>query len=181
MNMSTWKIWVTSIVMIILIAIVALFSAIWNNISTEWKWESVSAQYALNHSPLEELTRHSVFTASGDEEVFYGYDVFHRPWYVFVRSNPLHVQSVPAEQLLNKKQILKEFTYHYKMTVMNLSIGDLSSQTASLMNTKAKFVWEAYGKINGRFTYLYLNAQTGNLVANMYFKHHDAQSVILGA
>jgi hypothetical protein len=162
--MKSWQIWTTVCVCIGILGSGALTAAVWNNISSEWDYEGAAAQYALNHTPIDKLVAHDVFTASGDEEVFSGQDTFGRNWYAFVSGMPFVASSVPAQGILTRQQTEAKVVKKYQMRVRSLHLGYLNDATSSLLHTKSQIVWEVYGSVGNRNEYLYLDAYSGTVI-----------------
>lgn len=163
--MKAWKVWTTIASVIVLGTAVGITTALWNNISSEWQVESNAAQYALNHSPIDHILTHSVFTGSQAQEVFFGTDAFKRPWYAFVYGSPFTIESVPATGLLTKAAVNKQMT-NQKIQPLQDALGYLNPDTQAALNTTSTVVWEVYGRqtSSGKFMYVYVNAQTGAIV-----------------
>lgn len=142
----------------------ALTAAVWNSISSEWSVEYSAAEYALNHSPIDRIQRHDVFTAAGAQEVFYGIDPFGQPWYVFVYGTPFSVQVQSAKGVMTAAkaaQTAKQDGLH----VISEHIGYLDSTAAATFHTNAGAVWEVYGQTSAhKHAYLYLDATTGKSI-----------------
>ena len=163
--MKSWKIWTGTVAVVFVAAVSALTAAVWNNVSSEWAVEQNAAQFALNHSPINHIAVHSVFTASQAQEVFLGTDSFHRPWYVFVYGSPFSVQSVAAQNLLTKAVVNKKMEEQQIHPIRD-SIGFLNPETQAACHTSATVVWEVYGREvkSGKLVYVYVDAHTGSSV-----------------
>jgi uncharacterized protein YpmB len=161
MNMSTVKIWLTTILLILLLALAALVVGLWNNISSEWQVEETTAQYALNHSPLASITSHRTFTGAGEQEVFYGHDTFNRPWYTFVFGQPLTVQSVPGSDVISEQQV-EGLAEKSGIKPIHCELGYVPTNTRATLPAKRHVVWEVYGENrSGHLLYVYYDATTG--------------------
>ncbi len=162
--MKTWKVWTTILLSVVVLSAGALTVAVWKNISTEWEYEGTAAQYALNHTPIDHLQTHDVFTGSGDEEVFSGIDTFGRRWFAFLSGTPFTVTSVLADGILTSKQIKTKVMSINHLKVISAHLGYLNYATTALFNTKSKVVWEVYGSVGNKNEYLYLDAYTGTVI-----------------
>jgi uncharacterized protein YpmB len=162
--MKSWQIWTSVLGCIAILGAGALTVAVWNNISTEWDYEATAAQYALNHTPIDHLTTHDVFTGSGDEEVFSGQDTFGRKWYAFVSKTPFAASSVPAQGILTNQQIRAKVENKFHMKVRSLHLGYLNDATTELFHTKSRIVFEVYGSVGNQNEYLYLDAYNGTVI-----------------
>lgn len=163
--MKAWKIWTGAAIVVVLGAVSTVTAVLWNNVSSEWQVEQNAAQFALNHSPINHITEHSVFTASQAQEVFLGTDAFHRLWYAFVYGSPFTVQSVPAANLLTQTAVDKKVESQHIRPIQD-TIGYLNPETQAACNTTATIVWEVYGREGaaGKFVYLFVDARTGKIV-----------------
>ena len=162
--MKTWKIWLTVAVSIIAMAGVAVAASLWNDLSTEWTVEAEAAQFALDHSPLQHITEHGVFTASGVQEVFGGTDAFGRHWLVFVSGPPWNAWFTRADGLTSVDTVAVNVR---RMGVVPISIqaGHLQPAAQSAFHTSAEVVYEVYGRnAAGQLLYLYFDAKSGQLV-----------------
>lgn len=168
MAMKSWKLWLFGCTTVIILTVVALCSALWNNISTEWAVQADAAQFALDHSPLNHITEHDVFTAAGAQEVFSGTDAFNRPWYAFVYGSPFQVQYVDAANLRTKDEIIKDATARH-MNPTTVHIGYLDTDQQATFHTQDPVVWEVIGRSStNETTYSYFDAKTGELLPNVY-------------
>lgn len=160
--MSAWKAWMVSVSAAVVIGGGALTVAVWNNLSSEWTVEAAAAQFALDHSPLMNITAHDVFTGSGAQEVFQGTDVFGREWYAFVFGSPFQVEFVQSRGILTKDQMLAAI-HKQHMTPLKEQIGYLSPAGQSTFNTQADVIWEVYAKDQtGHPVYTYYDAKSGD-------------------
>jgi uncharacterized protein YpmB len=162
--MKTWKVWLTVAVLIIGMAAMAVAASLWNNLSTEWNMEAEAAQFALDHSPLQRITDHGVFTASGVQEVFGGTDAFGRHWIVCVSGPPWKAWFTRADGLTSVDAVA---TTVRRMGVVPVSIqaGHLEPAAQSAFHTNAQVVYEVYGRnASGQSLYLYFDAKSGQLV-----------------
>ena len=162
--MKQWIIWLIVVAFIVVMGAFALFFALWNNFSSEWTIEQHAAQYALNHSPINHIDGHSVFTGPGVEEVFDGVDTFGAKWVVFVYGNPLTTHAVSAKGLLSKSQMQKMAVQQFHLKSPQLSLGYLPASERSVLKTNARVVWEVYGQRGAMSLYAYFDAYTGKLI-----------------
>jgi len=161
--MKSWRVWVTLASIVLLLSIIATATAVWKNVSSEWHVNQSNAQYALDHTPINRILSHDIFTASGNEDVFYGTDTFQHKWYAFVSNQPLSVRAVSASGVLSKAQMLKIATKS-GIRVKTLHIGDLDNQTANTFHTTSSIVWEVYGSIGKNDAYVYYDGKSGKLL-----------------
>ncbi|WDL97236.1 hypothetical protein [Alicyclobacillus sp. ALC3] len=146
------------------LVIVALVVAAWDNVSSEWNVEQAAAQFALNHSPIEKISSHQVFTANQAQEVFYGTDAFGHKWYAFVYGDPFVVHAVPATGLLTKQQA-DAVASKSGDKPLSTHIGYLDTAAAQTFHTSVGAVWEVYAQLpNGTDVYLYFRANNGKAV-----------------
>lgn len=158
--MRRWKTWAVVSFVALVIIFVALVIGAWNNISSEWLVERAAAQYALNHSPIDQIKRHEVFTANQAQEVFYGDDAFGTPWYVFVYGDPFVLHSTAAAPLMTQKQADQAARAEH-VTPISAYIGYLDASAAAIFRTTSGVVWEVYGRDqNGQPTYVYFHADS---------------------
>lgn len=159
--MKPWKVWTLSGVVVAVGTVGALTAALWRNVSSEWVVEQNAAQYALDHSPIDQIKAHSIFTASQAQEVFFGTDVFKRPWYAFVYGSPFIVQSVPVTGIMPETEVVTK-ARSQNIQPISVSIGYLNAEAQQACHTSSTVVWEVYGKLtSGKTVYLYLDAYTG--------------------
>lgn len=162
--MLRWKrvLWTAAVGLFVVV--VALVIAAWNNVSSEWNVEQAAAQFALNHSPLERISSHQVFTANQAQEVFYGTDAFGHKWYAFVYGDPFVVHSVPASGLITEEQANAAASKSGAKPI-STHIGYLDRSAAQMFHTSAGPVWEVYAQMpNGKNVYLYFRADNGRTV-----------------
>ncbi len=159
--MATWRVWFWSIFVVVVMAMIALVCAVWNNLSSEWDIEANAAQFALKHSPLTHIDQHDVFTGAGVQEVFEGTDSFGRKWYAFVYGSPFVVHAVPADSVMSEDQIMKRaISAHIHPNQIHLGYLDATQQTR--LHTHAQVVYEVGGTDGtGTLVYLYFDARTG--------------------
>ncbi len=162
--MKAWQIWTFTTVLILIAVVSVGWAALWKNLASEWSVEASAAQYALNHSPLQSITKHDVFTGDGAEEVFEGKDAFGRGWYVMVSGTPPQAHSVQV-QALKASNVIRAEASHSGLQVISTHLGYLDSQGQSQLGTNASFIWEVYGKTQtGTYQYAYYNAENGKLI-----------------
>lgn len=149
-------------VMVVAAAVIAMVT-LWQDLSAEWSQERVAAQYALNHSPLNQIDYHSVFTGAGLQEVYSGTDVFGKRWYAFVNDQPLSVRYVSANQVVNASRVLSQ-CQHLSVRPSAVSLGCLDNTAQSTLKTSVAVVWEVTGHEGARPVYLYFDAATGRLI-----------------
>ncbi|MCL6444250.1 MAG: hypothetical protein K6T83_12485 [Alicyclobacillus sp.] len=172
-----WKVWLITAGILIILCGAGIGAALWRNLASEWRAEAVTAQFALDHSPLNSILSHQVFTSSGLEEVYDGLDVFHRRWYVFVYGQPLTFTAIPAKGLLSETEVRSRAERILHVRVQDVTIGYLQPATRSALHTQATVVWEIHGKtINGKTIYAYLDAGTGQLLWQYLLKTDRYQS-----
>ena len=165
--MKQWKVWAISLSALMVFAVIALFAAVWNNFTSEWNVESQAAQYALDNSPLNTIEKHDVFTASGAQEVFFGRDVFGRPWYTFVVGSPFTVQSVPAGGLQTSSRI-RIIARQHNIHPAAIHLGYLAPSTRTAFHTRTDVAWEVDGtNAAGQRVYTYFNAWTGQEICSV--------------
>lgn len=163
--MKTWKLWTFGSLFVIVLAAVAVTSAVWNNLSHEWSVEESAAQFALNHSPIDAITGHDVFTANDAEEVFYGTDSFGRKWISFVSGSPFTVHSVEGAGILSEQKI-RNIAQKQGEKVISVHLGYMNTNAAGTTQT-SDVVWEVYAQIKGSYKYYFYDAKTGH-VLNSY-------------
>ncbi|GMA48732.1 hypothetical protein GCM10025857_00890 [Alicyclobacillus contaminans] len=163
--MSKWRIWFWSVFVVICMVLIALVSAIWNNLSSEWNVEEVAAQAALNQSPIDHILRHDVFTGADVQEVFVGTDAFGRTWDVFVYGSPFQVHAVPASTVLSPDAILKR-TAVAALHPTAVHLGYLDAGEQRKLNTSTHVVYEIeHRNSKGLIFYTYVDATSGKLLA----------------
>lgn len=163
--MQRWKRILWSSVVGLSLVFAALVVTAWNNVSSEWNVEQAAAQFALNHSPVDKIISHQVFTANQAQEVFYGTDAFGHAWYVFVYGNPFVAHAVPAAGLWSAKQA-DQASRRSGAKPMSTHIGYLDNQAARTFHTQAGAVWEVYAQLpSGSDVYLYFRANNGKAVS----------------
>jgi uncharacterized protein YpmB len=161
MSMKNWKLWLVTTFGVVFIAGVAVISALWNNLSTEWSVEASAAQFALNHSALQNIQSHSVFTAAGAQEVFFGTDVFGQKGYAFVQGTPFRVHYQSAQGLQTRATVATLAKTQGFIPVSE-SIGYIGPQEQSYFQTKSGVIWEVHGRDQqGKWVCIYFNAKTG--------------------
>lgn len=159
--MKAWKVWTVSGAVVMVGAIAALTAALWENVSSEWMVEQNAAQFALDHSPIDHIKSHSIFTASEAQEVFFGTDVFQRSWYAFVYGSPFTVQAVPVTGIIPEAVVAAK-ARSQNIQPINISIGYLNAAAQQACHTSSTVVWEVYGKLtSGNTVYLYFDAYSG--------------------
>jgi uncharacterized protein YpmB len=162
--MKHWKVWLIGAVAVVLLGFVALCSAVWNNISSEWTVEAATAQYALDHSPINHIDEHSRFTADGMQEVYLGTDAFGKAYYVFVYDQSNTVRAVPADEVVSKTVIQKRCE-RLGIQIEHMEIGYIRGKMAANGQGKASVVYEVYGQDKqGSNKYWYFDAKSGNLL-----------------
>lgn len=162
--MKAWGLWLISFLLVVVLVVVFTSTSLWNNLKSEWDVERAAAEYALNHSPLNHISSHDVFTANGAEEVFEGKDTFGRSWYAFVYGSPFQVRSVQKTALKPEPQIVAR-AKRDGLKVISVHLGYLDSGTKGQIGTNASFVWEVYGTTKtGNYEYAYFDAKSGKLV-----------------
>ncbi len=162
--MKAWTIWISTILVILIMAAIFIGTSIWNDLAGEWTVEQTAAQYALNHSPLSSITKQNVFTGNGVEDVFQGKDAFGRGWFVVVYGQPYKIRSIQTSAVANSKLITAEAVKD-GLNVMGTHFGYLDQTGRSQLGTNVNFVWEVYGKsTTGNYQYAYFDAKTGKLL-----------------
>ncbi|MCL6598646.1 MAG: hypothetical protein K6T81_07890 [Alicyclobacillus macrosporangiidus] len=168
--MSAWKIWLTTAVLVVLLGTAALFFAVWNNIDSEWRQETAAAQYALDHSPIDRIDGHDLFTGAGVQEVFTGKDVFGRRWYAFVmpaprgEAAPFVVKSVQADEVMPANEIARRVAKDH-LRVTSAHVGYVDPQSASAFHADSGVVWEVEATDTGDHRiFLYYDGRSGNLL-----------------
>ena len=162
--MAKWRIWFWSLFLLFCLGAAALTAAVWNNLNTEWQVVDVTAQAALNDSPINAIDEHSVFTGQGVQEVFRGSDAFGRKWYTFVSADGSDVHYIAADQLVSSLQIMKELQPNH-LTGSSLHLGYVDSGSLPRLQTSSHFVWEVYGQnSDGHSEYRYFDALTGRFL-----------------
>lgn len=163
--MTHWKRWTALCVAVAGAIAVVLFIASWDTTSSEWMAERSAAQFALNHSPIERIQHHDVFTGAGAQEVFYGVDAFGHPWYAFVYGNPLTIRSQSAASLLTASAAAKQAKADGLQQPQSEHIGYWGSQAAQSFHVSRGVVWEVYGLVHGgKRAYVYLSATNGKVL-----------------
>lgn len=162
--MKSIKLWMGTCLAIIIICLLALVLALWNNVSSEWAQEKLAAQVALNKSPLEHLSGHDVFTGAGVEDVFSGTDVFGHGWYAFVYGSPMQVNAVPAKDVLTSQQVKQKVLAMYHISARSMHLGYITSNQIGSLATSPNVVWEISGKVGDNIEYLFVDAKTSTLV-----------------
>lgn len=164
--MKTLKIWITVVVISIVLALVAIVLALYQNLNSQWLAEQAAAQYALNHSPISHIDSYQVFTGDGMQDVFEGTDIFAHKWYAFVSDDSgaaPSIHSVPAAGILSKNKIeaaVKQRHIH----PIQITLGYVNAQNPAIQTTQS-VVWEVYGtNAKGKHLYEYFDAKTGKLV-----------------
>lgn len=147
------------------------FIVFWNNLKSEWDIEASDAQYVLNHSPLNHIESESVFTASGVEHVFRGFDVFGRSWYAIMSDSSRTIHAVPTSTLVSTS-LIRHMATMRSVKLTSVHFGWLSTSTATRMNTHAGPVYEVFGTEDHRPVYLYFQATTGRLICQ-YVLHRQ--------
>ncbi|MBX5436830.1 MAG: hypothetical protein IRZ33_06405 [Alicyclobacillaceae bacterium] len=159
--MKSWKVWVAVWLVVASVVVCALLLGLWNNLNSEWVAEAQAAQLTLNHSPIDHIERHQVFTAAGVQEVFYGTDAFGRSWYAFVHGDPAVVSYIPADRLKTAAQV-EAAAKKLGIRPQSAAIGYLDGNAQSAFHTRANVVWEVAGQAaNGQHVYAYFDAVTG--------------------
>lgn len=168
--MKPWKIWFWSTIGVLLMCIIAVFSALWNYLSTGWEAERTAAQVALDSTPLQALTDYTVYSGPGGvEDVFRGQDSFHRTGIAFIRSAH-ELAYIPAQRIIPQEEaglLAKRYvgqSYHSGFRVTEASLGALSNSAKYALHTTAKFVWEVTYRAQTQYGYLYIDAVTGALL-----------------
>jgi uncharacterized protein YpmB len=162
--MKPWRLWVSTGIVIVVLGVITLCIAVWNNVSSEWEVEKVAAQYALNQTPLTHLVGHDVFTGDGVEDVFSGTDAFGHGWYAFVYGSPMQVSTVAADDVLSSQQIKQKVFATFHVQARSLHLGYVQSISNNQLSTPNHVVWEVSGKLGKQTEYLFVNAQNGALV-----------------
>jgi hypothetical protein len=114
---------------------------LWRDLTTEWTIETEAAQYTLDHSPIQHIDRHTVFTASGVEQVFTGTDALGVPWTVFVAGPPWSATAVKSEDLLRPENVIAQALrqgYH----VQQCTPGYLNDAVRQSLHVSSFFVYE---------------------------------------
>lgn len=159
--MNSAKIWLITGCLIVAMAAAGAGLALWNQVDNEWQAEASAAEYALNHSPLEKISGHIVFTGGNVQEVFYGDDMFGRKWYTFVTENPLHAYSIPASKVIPKQKV-EQLARAARIEPVDVELGYVPA--SNRLSTKPKqdqIVWEVYGYHGGKSEYVYYDAVSG--------------------
>lgn len=158
------KIWLISAIAFVLLVIGFVVVALYRNLNTEWSYQYVAAQNALNQSPITHISAHSTFTDMTSEEVFKGQDIFGRYWYAFVSGPPWVTEAVPANQIVSKAQIESAAKKALSRQI-SVHLGYLSDSTDLSFKVPNHVVWEVYGTVNnGKHVYLYYDGETGKLL-----------------
>ncbi len=161
--MKTWRIWTFVGFAVVVLAFAAIVLALWNDLTGEWKAERSLAVYALNHSSLETITSHSVYTGPGGPlQVYVGRDAFNQTSVAFV-SNAKTVISIPMHDLISKRQAILD-AERYSIHPIDESLGYLDAKGQSYFRTKSTYVWEITYFVGSKYAYLYLDATNGSLV-----------------
>lgn len=163
--MRHWKRWFTLIgVVFVMFATTFVWTA-WHSLSSEWRTEAGAAQFALNHSPLQQLTGHSVFTGAGVQEVFIGKDSFGRIWYAFVYGSPYIVKSVPATGVWSAAR-MNQLLSSQHIKPVHLSLGYLDAANRKSFHITTDVIWECYVHLpSGAPAYVYYDAHSGQKLA----------------
>ncbi|MCL6547997.1 MAG: hypothetical protein K6T30_03710 [Alicyclobacillus sp.] len=162
--MKTWKVWIWVGAAVAGLAVFALLLALWNNLNSEWTVETQAAQLTLDHSPIDRIESHQVFTAAGVEEVFYGTDAFGRPWYAFVHGTPPVVSYLPAAEVETDREVRAKAA-QLGIRPLAVTIGYLNGTAQAAFRTQANVVWEVYGKdAEGHRVWAYFDAVSGRLI-----------------
>lgn len=161
--MRTWKIWLMTIPLLLLMICAALVVWLWRNFSTNWGPETSSAQYVLDHTPLDHLQSYHVFTASGLQDVFEGTDALGREWYAFYSPQQATAYSVPARVIEPMKRIEAEAT---KLGIQSQqpTLGYITANAKNTLSTTSNVVYEVEGVKNGKTTFVYLDAANGRVL-----------------
>jgi uncharacterized protein YpmB len=137
---------------------------VWNNISSEWTVEAATAQYALDHSPINHIDGHSRFTADGMQEVFLGTDAFGKAYYVFVYAQSNTIRTVPAAEVVSKAVIQRQ-CQRLGIQIDSIELGYIRGKMAANGQGKASVVYEVYGQNKqGSNQYWYFDAKSGHLL-----------------
>lgn len=161
--MRTWRVWIITAPILVVMILFGICVWLWNIISTNWGPEQKAAQYVLNHSPINHLQSYQVFTASGVEDVFLGTDTFGHEWYSFYIPAENQAYSFRVGSFVGKQQIetkLSKQSVHIK----NMSIGYVTDQAASSLKTSSHVIYEIQGTKGGNPAYLYVDARTGDVL-----------------
>ncbi|RIV25692.1 hypothetical protein D2Q93_06085 [Alicyclobacillaceae bacterium I2511] len=163
--MRHWKRWLTLSGLALVVIATAFIWAVWNSLSSEWRIEASAAQYALNHSPMQQLTSYSVFTGAGAQEVFTGKDGFGRKWVAFVYGPPYAVKSVPSTGMWSATRLTKSLKLQH-ITPVHLNLGYFNAAARESFHTAADVVWECYVRLpSGLLAYIYYDAYSGQQIA----------------
>jgi uncharacterized protein YpmB len=139
--MKPWQVGVLTGGAVLVMALAAGAAAVWRDLEAEWTIEAQAAQYALNHTPIQRIQTHAVFTASGVEQVFEGDDAWGKPWLVFVSGPPWSAQAVRADTLLSLRTIESETAKKgYRVEVC--TPGWLSDDTRRTLHIQNAVVYE---------------------------------------
>lgn len=164
MFLKPWKIWVSSIVAFIVIVAGVVIFALYRNFNSEWSYQHQAAQTALNDSPVNKITGHSVFTDVVSEEVFTGTDTFGRQWYAFVSGPPWTTRAILQQQVVPKAQIQK-LAEKQSFRPVTITLGYLTANEQIRFSLTDNVVWEVYGQNDqGNYGYLYFDGRSGKEV-----------------
>lgn len=159
--MKIWKLWLAGSCAVVGLAVVAILAAVWNDLSPFWRTQATTAQYALNHTPLDAIASSTTYSGPGGvEQVFVGHDVFGRAGVAIVSVRPLTAVFTPTHALVSHAQVIA-LAHRYGPDPASATLGYLSPGERRLAHTTATFVWEITYRARGQYRYVYLNALTG--------------------
>jgi len=162
--MKPWKVWIGVVTVVACLSLIAVVLALWNNLATEWSVERNAAQFALNHSPIDSITAHSIFNGNQTQEVFEGTDALNQKWYVFVYGSPFAVKAVPASGLI-PAQRAKQLIHSLDLTNVQATVGYITATNTAIRPQSPNVVWELMGLTGaGSVSYVYIDATTGKIL-----------------
>ncbi|WAH35151.1 hypothetical protein [Alicyclobacillus dauci] len=163
--MKTWKIWLITIPVLLVMVGATIVAWLWQNLSTNWIPEERAAQYVLDHTPINRIETYNVFTASGLEDVFKGKDTFDNEWYAFYIPSSNRVFSIRARDLVSQQQVegnlLKQNIHSQQCT-----LGYVTDQASGTLQTSSNVVYEVRGTdtVDSKTTFIYVDATNGHVL-----------------
>lgn len=161
--MKTWKIWSLTIPVILFMIASAICLWLWNDLRSNWQMERVAGRFVLNHTPIQHLQSHTVFTAAALEDVFRGTDAFHREWYGFYFPQA-HVAYSILQSRLIKPTLVESNLRAQKIEPLNLGVGYIPDHVSNTLSPKQHIVYEIRGNFDNHITYVYVDATSGKIL-----------------
>ncbi|MBX6352838.1 MAG: hypothetical protein IRZ10_05830 [Thermoflavifilum sp.] len=159
--MKTWQWATTTVLGLLVVAGVAAGTSLWFHLEPEWEVETSAAQFALDHSPLQHIEQHQVFTADGVEQVFAGQDAWGNRWTVFVSGPPWTWHAVKTGDLVSEQTVERQARGH-GYEVLSCVPGWLNATLVADLHAQTQVVYEVHAlDAKGQTWYALVDAKTG--------------------